>query len=254
MNKIKLANVPVGKSINAFGKKFTVLDHTDEGTLVLSDVIERNMPFHDKCNAAVAPNDFRDSNICGYLNGEYFAELTNNGVYRTNAILDMSIDLKDTFGQREYGFFKTKVGLLTLEQYGKYYDIIPKIGACWWLATPYGSPNTYNACYVWYVSTDGNYYDSNYSYSCGVRPALILDSSLLISCDDVPNSTTSLSDYSNEELLEEIKRRVFEAKAGEKLKSILSPARFVEIKLDCSKATEGSTLFSALSAALAIWL
>lgn len=34
---IKLANIPVGKSINAFEKNFTVLEHTDEGTLVLSD-------------------------------------------------------------------------------------------------------------------------------------------------------------------------------------------------------------------------
>jgi len=142
--KIKLANVPVGKSIEVFNKKFTVLDHTDEGTLVLSDVIEQDMPFRDKCEAAVAPNDFRDSDIARYLNREYLSQLKNSDE-NADAILEMKMDLKCTLGQREYGFFKTKVGLLTLEQYGRYFDIIPKIDDCWWLATPYGTPLRLNA-------------------------------------------------------------------------------------------------------------
>lgn len=214
-----VVNVPVGKSINAFGKNFTVLEHTDEGTLVLSDVIEQDMPFRDKCEAAVAPNDFRDSDICHYLNEEYLEQLMNSAE-DTDAILDMEMDLKCILGQREYGFFKTKVGLLTLEQYGKYCNIIPKIDDCWWLATPYETlvlgECTSLTDYVWYVFTSGNgNYGSYYDRSYGVRPALILDPSLLVSCDCVSNDTTSLSDYSDKELLEEIKRR-FEAKAGEK--------------------------------------
>lgn len=116
-----------------------------------------------------------------------------------------------TLGQHEYGFFRAKVGLLTLEQYGKYLDIIPIIDNCWWLATPYGTlthfPNTYNTNRVWYVYTNGNYYNNYYSLSYGVRPALLLDSSLLVACDDVPNGTTSLSDYSDKELLKEISCR-----------------------------------------------
>lgn len=219
MYKIILANVPVGKSINALGKKFTVLDHTDEGTLVLSDVIERNMPFHDKYTTDVEPNNFCNSDIARYLNGEYLPQLKkSNG--NAAAILDMKMDLKCTLGQREYGFLKTKIGLLTLEQYGKFYDIIPKIGSCWWLATPYGtpeySPSASFTNYVWYVFTGGNgNYGGYYNRSYGVRPALILDSSLVVFCDDISNDTKSLSDYSDKELLEEIKRR-FEAKAGEK--------------------------------------
>lgn len=202
---IKLANIPVGKSINAFEKNFTVLEHTDEGTLVLSDIIELNMPFSDKRKAHIAPNDFRDSDIYRYLNGEYLAELTN-GADNTDAIIDMEIDLKCTLGLRIYGFFKAKVGLLTLEQYRKYYDIIPKISACWWLATPYGSPHTRNTSAVWIVHTYNGCHCRNYNNSYGVRPALLLDSSLLVTCDDVPNGTTSLSDYSDEELLTEVKR------------------------------------------------
>ena len=210
-NKIKLANIPVGKSMKAFGREFTVLEHTDEGTLVLSDIIERDMCFCACREVKVAPNNFRDSDIARYLNGEYLSQLKNSGE-NTDAILDMVIDLKCTLGQREYGFFKAKVGLLTLEQYGKYFDIIPKINDWWWLATPYGTPTrsplANNADYVWHVRTDGNCSSRYYSYSYGVRPALILDSSLLVACDDMPDDrTTPLSEFSDDELIAEVKRR-----------------------------------------------
>lgn len=214
--KIKLSDVPVGKSIGAFGKRFTVLDHTDKGVLVLSESIETEMPFRDECEARVAPNDFRDSDICRYLNGEYLDKLISSAK-DTDAILDMEIDLKCTLGQREYGTCVVKAGLLTLEQFGKYFDIIPKVDDCWWLATPYGtplrSPNLNNVKGVWYVDKDGLNFIGLSCHSRGARPALILESSLLVSCDNISgddmsnNKTTQLSDFSDEELLEEIKRR-----------------------------------------------
>ena len=49
----------------------------------------------------------------------------------------------------------------------------------WWLRSPY----TVNTNYVWYVLSDGNYSSWVYSYSVGVRPALVLDSSLSVSDD-----------------------------------------------------------------------
>lgn len=227
-NKNKLEDVPVGKSIEVFGKKFIVLDHVDEGILVLSESIEADMPFRDEYKARVAPNDFRDSDICRYLNGEYLKNLTNSAEEDVDAILDMEIDLKCTLGQREYGIIRAKVGLLTLDQYGKYFDIIPKVDNCWWLVTPYGtplrSPSTYNTNNVWHVYTNGNYGNNNYYNSYGVRPALILNPSLLVSCDDIPDDiTTQLSDFSDEELLEEIKRRF-------KTKLTISQTKFTKTK------------------------
>lgn len=49
----------------------------------------------------------------------------------------------------------------------------------WWLR----SPDTYHTNYVWYVYSDGSYGYWDYSYTCGVRPALVLDSSLSVSDD-----------------------------------------------------------------------
>ena len=215
--KIKLADVPIGKSIGAFGKKFTVLDHIGEGVLVLSENIEIEMPFRDECKARVAPNDFRDSDICRYLNGEYLDKLISSAK-DTDAIIDMEIDLKCTLGQLEYGTWKAKVGLLTLEQYGKYYHIIPKVDGYWWLATPYAtplrSPYSYYTNYVWKVRSDGlHYLHHSYDSYVSARPALVLNPLLLVSCDDISgddtsnNKTTRLSDFSDEELLEEIRRR-----------------------------------------------
>ena len=211
-NKIELAKVPVGKPIKAFGKKFTVLEHSADGVLVLSDTIEKEMPFRkEDCEA---PNDFRYSDIHSYLNGEYLDELAQNASGEEfNAILTMKMDLKCTLGQHEYGTWNVNVGLLTLEQYGKYFDIIPKADCSWWLATPYGTPLRSAGAYytggAWYVGSGGGCGDNVCTDSYGVRPALVLDSSLLVSCDDISdNKATQLSDFSDEDLIAEIKRRL----------------------------------------------
>lgn len=217
--KIELAKVPAGKSIDVFGKKFTVLEHTYDGVLALSETVEKEMPFRDCCEARAAPNDFRDSDIHRYLNGEYLDELTDS-MAEEDAILVMEMDLKCTLGQREYGSWKVRAGLLTLEQYGKYFDIIPKTDCAWWLATPYGtplrSPYTNNTYYAWNVFTDGNCGSGSCANSYGVRPALVLNSSLLVSCDDLSSDVSAqLSDFSDEDLLAEIKRRFRTAASDE---------------------------------------
>jgi hypothetical protein len=49
----------------------------------------------------------------------------------------------------------------------------------WWLRSPF----TGGTSSVWYVYSNGHYNDWNYSNTCGVRPALVLDSSLSVSDD-----------------------------------------------------------------------
>lgn len=198
--KFKLANVPIGKSVEVFEKRFTVLDHTDDGVLVLSESIETNMPFQDR-------------DIYRYLNGEYLDELKSS-VDDVNAILDMEIDLRCVSNRHEYETGKIKAGLLTVDQYEEFYEIIPIANARWWLAMPYdtllNSPNADFTGYGWVVNTNGSY-DGRYYYdkSYGIRPALVLSFSLDVSCDGIADDkATPLSYYSNEELLKEIKRRL----------------------------------------------
>lgn len=56
----------------------------------------------------------------------------------------------------------------------------------WWLR----SPHTGNTSSVWYVSSDGNYSDDGASVSRGIRPALVLPSTLLVSDDGTVSTNT----------------------------------------------------------------
>lgn len=58
--------------------------------------------------------------------------------------------------------------------------------AYWWLRSPY----TRSTNYVWYVLTDGSYYSYNASNSYGIRPALVLPSTLLVSDDGTVSTNT----------------------------------------------------------------
>lgn len=191
MKQMKLADIPFGKNFEVWGHAYTVLDTTDKSVLVLEVDSVCKMPFReDEVDYAVAPNDFRDSSVRAYLEGTYTEKLVRSGAKLDEDILPMKLDLKCTLGQREYGVARVHAGLLTLEQYGKYYDIIPKIVTPYWLATPWKtpsrSPGTGLTDYVWYVRSGGGCGGWDCDDTCGVRPALTLSPSLLVSveCDE----------------------------------------------------------------------
>lgn len=58
--------------------------------------------------------------------------------------------------------------------------------ALWWLR----SPRTLNTNYVWHVYANGNYSSSSASNSLGLRPALVLPSTLLVSDDGTVSTNT----------------------------------------------------------------
>lgn len=217
-----LRNVPVGKTFEVWGKKFTVLRQDEGKVFVLAAEFATTMRFREEGKECkVAPNDFRDSSVKEYLNGEYIDELVAAGADHNEDIFPLTVDLKCTMGQHEYGTDTVAAGLLTLEQYGEFYDIIPLIEDDWWcLATPWKTPSRYPytsyTSYVWSIYSDGGcgyWYCYNAS---GVRPALNLNPFLLVSyeCDEEEESCCgncrSLSEYANDELLAEIQRRLME--------------------------------------------
>lgn len=100
---------------------------------------------------------------------------------------------------------------MTLRGYGKYWRLIPKVDAPWWLATPYGTPNcsphTNNSHSGWYVKPDGSNDYWSYHNTYGVRPVLCFSSALLVSVEDEREAGFSLSDVPLDDLLAEIKSR-----------------------------------------------
>ena len=192
MKKMRLSDVPFGNNFEIWGHVYTVLDGDDKGVFVLEADAVCEMPFREEnVESESAPNNFWDSSVRAYLEEDYLEELVEAGAELDRDILEMELDLKCTLGQHEYGVARVHAGLLTLEQYGKYYDIIPRIDTTYWLATPWKTPSrspyTCNTYDVWYVYSNGGCSSWLYGSSVGVRPALTLSPSLLVSveCDEV---------------------------------------------------------------------
>ena len=208
LKSVTLGNVKNGGIFKALGKEFVKLDADEHGCLVLAKDIWTKMPFREGDDPE-CPNDLRRSEIMSYL-GNRLAEFTEKGT-PLDIFIPFKIDLQDTTGQTEYGTVEYRIGLLTLRQYGKYWRLIPKADVPWWLATPYGtpnsSPNTNGSNGVWAVKADGS---SGYWYcslTCGVRPVLCFSSALLVSVEDEGEAGFSLANVPLDDLLAEIKSR-----------------------------------------------
>ena len=180
MKKMELRRVPYGTAFQAFGDEFVALDYIDGGVLAIRRDIWKNAAFDDN-----GVNDLRGASITDGL-AEYLRKMLDGGA-DTGDILEMSIDLKAVDGTREYGRYDNHVGLLTLEQYGKYQHIIPDVDGPWWLATPWRTPGEKfgGAADALYVDANG-IWSLNYCSIAGyaIRPALLFSSSLLVSIED----------------------------------------------------------------------
>ena len=127
-------------------------------------------------------NNLRTASIAAHL-VEYFLGLCKQGASEDTVAMN-TIDLKATDGTREYGTFGMRAGLLTLEQYGKYQHIIPDVDDWWWLATPWRTPAQKGGLSTgaWCCNSNGNCGGTgSCAYTCGIRPALLFTSSLLVS-------------------------------------------------------------------------
>lgn len=208
LKSVTLGDVKNGGIFRALGKEFVKLDADEHGCLVLAKDIWTKMPFREGDDPE-CPNDLRRSEIMSYL-GNRLAEFTEKGT-PLDIFIPFKIDLQDTTGQTEYGTVEYRIGLLTLRQYGKYWRLIPKADVPWWLATPYGTPNsspsTSNSNGVWSVDTDGSSNGSWCSDSYGVRPVLCFSSALLVSVEDEGEAGFSLANVPLDDLLAEIKSR-----------------------------------------------
>lgn len=180
MRTVELWRVPYGATFTAFGEQFVALDYIGSGILAIRKKTWKNSTFDDN-----GVNDLRSASI-GRVLEEYLNALKDGGA-KTADILNMTIDLKATDGTREYNFCETRIGLLTLEQYGKYQHIVPDTRKYWWLATPWRTPGEKcgDSNLIWYVNSVGH------ANCCGcsatglyIRPALILTTSLIVYIED----------------------------------------------------------------------
>lgn len=124
-------------------------------------------------------NNFANSDLYKKLNGEYLEKLEN--AIGAENIIEQEIDLTAVNGSKEYGSVKCKVGLITLDMYVKYRDIIKahKVNNSWWLATPTATENDGN-CKYWVscLLPVGDFYCNCCDFTDGVRAFCTFKSSI----------------------------------------------------------------------------
>ena len=223
----KLAKLSPGRIFNFAGEKFVVMEQRDGAAFVLLAQSKESCPFNDKDDAENR-NDYTRSTLKERI--DKWVEALPRTSEEAAAILPFEVDLSCTDRSKSYGTITVKAAPLTLWQYGQFKELIPLNEDDWyWLVTPWAcrwlrSPNTDLTSYVWDVDSDGNYYSNNASNSFGIRPALLLNSDLLVSLDDEVEDDCcgecdccggkdlpSLDGISTATLLEEIQRRAMRA-------------------------------------------
>lgn len=221
----KLAKLSPGRIFNFAGEKFVVMEQRDGAAFVLLAQSKESCPFNDKDDAENR-NDYTRSTLKERI--DKWVEALPRTSEEAAAILPFEVDLSCTDRSKSYGTITVKAAPLTLWQYGQFKELIPLNEDDWyWLVTPWAcrwlrSPGAGDASGVWFVGTSGGYGSASYSY--GIRPALLLNSDLLVSLDDEVEDDCcgecdccggkglpSLDGISTATLLEEIQRRAMRA-------------------------------------------
>lgn len=177
-DKVELSTLKPGQVIrSSTGVEYIVLEQYEKGTKVIRKELLPNRREFDSRN-----NNFAESSIKDYLNGEYYQNEIVSGFGEDN-VLEHEIDLLSLDGLDDYGKCSVKVGLLTIDDYRKYRKNCLKETKdnWWWLSTPDSTPSGYGGGCVLCVSSNGDVDYIDYDYDLGVRPDLILKSDIFVS-------------------------------------------------------------------------
>ena len=212
MANVKLGTKAVGSNVkikvNGASKDFIVVqqgnpntstyDSSCNGTWLLMKDIYTTSTFGNN-------NSYKDSSIHTYLNGTFYNLIDSN---IRAAIKQVKIPYTNSGIQSGANGLSTKVFLLSGTEVGfsnvsymntegtklAYFDSASKriayngsSAAIWWLRSPYTSSSDN----VWDVDADGSNDLNWYDNSCGVRPAFILPSTLVVSDDGTVSVNTA---------------------------------------------------------------
>ena len=183
----KLATLSPGRIFNFAGEEFVVMEQRDGAAFVLLAQSKEPCPFNDKDNVENR-NDYTCSTLKERI--DKWVEALPRTSEEAAAILPFEVDLSCTDRSKSYGTITVKAAPLTLWQYGQFKELIPLNEDDWyWLVTPWAcrwlrSPFTCRTGGVWGVYSGGGCDHCYASGSIGIRPALLLNSDLLVSLDD----------------------------------------------------------------------
>ena len=195
------------------GKPSSVYDDSCNGTWLLMKDIYENRQWHSSDT-----NDYANSTIHSYLNGTFLNLFESN---IKNAIKQVKLPYRKGSGTSTTvtsgsNGLSAKIFLLSATETSFSFSSMPSgegaelayFKGCadnnsdskrvaylngsatnWWLRSPYCG----HFDYALYVNSRGGWSLSSCSYSCGIRPALILPSTLLVSDDGTVSTNTAPS-------------------------------------------------------------
>lgn len=195
------------------GKPSSIYDASCDGTWLLMEDIYETRQWHSS-----NVNDYANSTIHSYLNSTFLnlidanirAQIKQAKIpYRPGSGTSQSVNSGANglsakiflLSDREVGYTQSNVNQYIVNDGAKlsYFqdgngttEKIAKLNgsaAYWWLRSPYANDSTY----AWFVVSDGGASSYDCAYTCGVRPALILPSTLLVSDDGSVNTNTAPS-------------------------------------------------------------
>lgn len=193
-----------GDIINLAGIEFGVLDvrepvcSDDPGALFIMAINTQG----EDCRFGDT-NDYTKSDLRVAVD-EWLEELGESGV-NLDLIEPREIDLTTLDGRANYGKLEVKAAPLTLDEARMYAKFIPNSNDWSWLATGWGAPGMNGSTYAFGVLSRGVWTYNYCSDSYGIRPALVISSSLLTS-----EREPDLSDVPTDVLLGELRRRIEE--------------------------------------------
>lgn len=151
-------------------REFIVLEHTELGTAVITKDIVKRMEFG-------STGDYTTSNVRSYCISDFYNEMAK--AIGEDKIIRHAVDLTadDGTGVKT---IEDSVSILTTERYRRYRKFLKAMGESWWTATRVTSEVSNYAGDVCDVDSCGILDWCGCDWSHGVRPFLILDSSLLV--------------------------------------------------------------------------
>ena len=193
------------------GKPSNIYDASCDGTWLLMEDIYETRQWHSS-----NVNDYANSTIHSYLNSTFLnlidanirAQIKQAKIpYRPGSGTSQSVNSGANglsakiflLSDREVGYTQSNVNQYIVNDGAKlsYFqdgngttEKIAKLNGSatlWWLRSPYTGDSTY----AWRVNSGGNAYDGDCASAYGVRPALILPSTLLVSDDGSVNTNTA---------------------------------------------------------------
>ena len=161
-----LGSVECGSAILIGDRGYIVLEQTGDTTAVITKDFWKDMEFGDS-------GDYAESAVRNALNTEFYNEVSSE--IGDENIITHEVDTTRYRNDGIHSSCRDKVSLLTVDLYRRYRKFLPAYGSWWWTATPYSTEFPRLVCCV---GGGGTLYWYRCDYSRGVRPFLILDSSI----------------------------------------------------------------------------